>query len=146
MLDFKTALETLRTYLKKNDMRFTTERMIILEEIFNFPPHFDAEKLFIHIRSKYNHISRATVYRALELFDKIGIIKKLNLGGGVAQYELKMDLPHHDHLICVVCGKVIEFVDDTIERLQREIAEKHGMEIINHQLQIYGRCKEHRKQ
>ncbi len=143
MIDFQNALQKLRKYLKANGLRFTTERVIILEEIFSFPSHFDAEQLFIHIREKHNHISRATVYRTLELLHKIEIIKKENMGQGFATYELSMNLPHHDHLICVVCGKVVEFADDVIERRQKEICEKYGMEMISHQLQIFGRCKEH---
>jgi Fur family ferric uptake transcriptional regulator len=145
MLSFQTALQKLRRYLKENNLRFTTERVIILEEIFSFPAHFDAEQLFIHIREKHNYISRATVYRTLELFHKIGIIKKENLGKGYASYELAMNRPHHDHMICVVCGKVVEFVDEVIEQRQAEICDKYGMEMIRHQLQIFGRCKEHRK-
>jgi Fur family ferric uptake transcriptional regulator len=145
MLDFKTALHNLRTYLRENNLRFTTERVIILEEIFSSPPHFDAEQLFIQIRNKHQHISRATVYRTLDLLSQIGIIKKENLGQGYASYELKLNVPHHDHMICVECGKVVEFVDEVIEKRQKEISEKYGMEMIRHQLQIFGRCKEHQK-
>ncbi|MEJ2049930.1 MAG: Fur family transcriptional regulator [Calditrichota bacterium] len=145
MLDFKTALSKLRTYLRDNNLRFTTERVIILEEIFSSPSHFDAEQLFIQIRNKHQHISRATVYRTLDLLSQIGIIKKENLGQGYASYELDLNVPHHDHMICVECGKVVEFVDDVIEKRQKEISEKYGMDMIRHQLQIYGRCKEHRK-
>jgi len=145
MLDFKTAVHNLRTYLRENNLRFTTERVIILEEIFSSPPHFDAEQLFIQIRNKHQHISRATVYRTLDLLHHIGIIKKENLGQGYASYELDLNIPHHDHMICVECGKVIEFVDEVIEKRQKEISEKYGMEMIRHQLQIFGRCKEHQK-
>jgi Fur family ferric uptake transcriptional regulator len=145
MLDFKTALRNLRSYLRENNLRFTTERVIILEEIFSSPPHFDAEQLFIQIRNKHQHISRATVYRTLDLLSQIGIIKKENLGKGYASYELNLNIPHHDHMICVECGKVVEFVDEVIEKRQKEISEKYGMEMIRHQLQIFGRCKEHQK-
>lgn len=145
MLDFQTALKRLRKHLKENDLRFTNERLIILEEIFSFPSHFDAEQLFIHIRKKYDYISRATVYRTLELLHQIGILKKENLGQDYASYELDMNMPHHDHMICLECGKVIEFFDDIIEKRQKEICSEHGMEMIRHQLQIFGRCKEHNK-
>ena len=143
MLDFHAALQKLRSYLKKNDLRFTNERLTILEEIFQFPPHFDAEQLFIHIRKKHNHISRATVYRTLDLLSQIDIIKKENLGKDYASYELVYKMPHHDHLICEICGKVVEFADETIEKRQREICENHDMVMVRHQLQIFGRCKEH---
>jgi len=145
MLDFQIAVQKLRTYLKENQLRFTGERLIILEEIFAFPNHFDAEQLFIHIRKKHQQISRATVYRTLDLLHKIGIVKKENLGHGFASYELAMDRPHHDHIICVECGKVIEFVDEVIEKRQREICEKHNAEMLRHQLQIFVRCKSHNK-
>ena len=143
MLDFHSALKKLRNYLKENELRFTNERLTILEEIFQFPAHFDAEQLFIHIRKKHNHISRATVYRTLDLLSQIGIIKKENLGNDYASYELDYKMPHHDHLICQVCGKVVEFADGIIEKRQREICEKHDMIMVRHQLQIFGRCKEH---
>jgi len=145
MLDFQDALKKLRSHLKQNELRFTNERLTILEEIFQFPAHFDAEKLFIHIRKKHDHISRATVYRTLDLLSQIGIIKKEHLGKDYASYELDYKMPHHDHLICQVCGKVVEFADEMIEQRQKEICEKFGMEMIRHQLQIYGRCKEHDK-
>jgi Fur family ferric uptake transcriptional regulator len=145
MLDFKTALSKLRTYLRENNLRFTTERVIILEEIFSSPSHFDAEQLFIQIRNKHKHISRATVYRTLDLLSQIGIVKKEHLGQGYASYELDLNVPHHDHMICVECGKVVEFVDEVIEKRQKEISEKYGMDMIRHQLQIFGRCKEHQK-
>jgi Fur family ferric uptake transcriptional regulator len=143
MLDFQDALKKLRSHLKQNELRFTNERLTILEEIFQFPAHFDAEKLFIHIRKKHDHISRATVYRTLDLLSQIGIIKKEHLGKDYASYELAYKMPHHDHLICQVCGKVVEFADEMIEQRQKEICQKYGMEMIRHQLQIYGRCKEH---
>ncbi len=146
MLDFHTALQKFRNYLRENNLRFTNERLTILEEIFSFPSHFDAEQLFIHIRKKHNHISRATVYRTLELLSQIGIIKKVNLGKDYASYELNLNMPHHDHMICVKCGKVVEFFDDVIEQRQKEISEKHGMDMIRHQLQIFGICKNHKNE
>lgn len=143
MLDFQTALYQLRQFLKENNLRFTNERLTILEEIFQFADHFDAEKLFNHIRKHHRHISRATVYRTLDLLSQIGIIKKENLGNDFASYELAFNVPHHDHLICVECGKVIEFSDQLIEDSQKKICQKYNMVMIRHQLQIFGRCKEH---
>jgi len=143
MIDFQRALQRLRNYLKENQLRFTNERLILLEEIFNFPSHFDAEQLFIHIRRKHHHISRATVYRTLDLLSQIKILKKENLGKDYASYELDMNVPHHDHLICVVCGKVLEFSDELIEKRQQEICKNNKMVMIRHQLQIFVRCKEH---
>jgi Fur family ferric uptake transcriptional regulator len=143
MLDFQTALYRLRQFLKENELRFTNERLTILEEIFQFTDHFDAEKLFVQIRKKHHRISRATIYRTLDLFSQIGIIKKENLGNDFASYELAFNVPHHDHLICVVCGKVIEFSNELIEESQKKICKKYNMEMIRHQLQIFGRCKDH---
>jgi Fur family ferric uptake transcriptional regulator len=145
MLDFHTALKKLRKYLRENNLRFTTERVTILEEIFSFPSHFDAEQLFIHIRNKYNHVSRATVYRTLELLYQIGIIKRENLGKGYASYELDLNMPHHDHLICLECGRVVEFMDELIEKRQKEICEANDIIMMKHHLQIFGKCKSHVK-
>lgn len=143
ILDFQNALCKLRQFLKEHQLRFTKERLIILEEIFKSPDHFDAEKLFQQTRQKNHRISRGTIYRALDLFSHIGIIKKENLGNNFASYEVSFNLPHHDHLICVVCGKVIEFNDPLIEKNQEKICEKYRMKMIRHQLQIYGRCLDH---
>ena len=143
MLDFQTALYQLRQFLKENNLRFTSERLAVMEEIFRFTDHFDAEKLFNQIRKRHRHISRATIYRNLDLLSQIGIIKKENLGNDFASYELAFNLPHHDHLICVECGKVIEFNDRLIEESQQKICKKYQMVMIRHQLQIFGRCKEH---
>lgn len=143
MIDFQSALQKLRNYLKENQLRFTNERLILLEEIYRFPSHFDAEQLFIHMRRQQHRISRATVYRTLDLFSQIGILKKENLGNDYASYELALNAPHHDHLICVVCGKVVEFSDSVIEKRQQEICKNNNMLMIRHQLQIFGRCKDH---
>jgi Fur family transcriptional regulator, ferric uptake regulator len=143
MLDFQIALFQLRQFLKENKLRFTNERLTILEEIFQFSDHFDAEKLFNIIQNRHRHISLATIYRTLDLFSQAAIIKKENLGNDFASYELSFNVPHHDHLICVECGKVIEFNDRLIEENQQKVCEKYNMVMIRHQLQIFGRCKDH---
>ena len=143
MLDFQMVLYQFRQFLKENNLRFTSERLAVMEQIFRFKTHFDAEKLLKQIRKRHRQISRATIYRNLDLLSQIGIIKKENLGNDFASYELAFNLPHHDHLICVECGKVIEFNDRLIEESQQKICKKYQMVMIRHQLQIFGRCKEH---
>ena len=86
-------------------------------------------------------IGRATVYRVLNLFDDAGIVTRHNFEGGKSVFELTQQ-HHHDHLICLDCGKVIEFSDDSIESRQREIAARHGIRLTNHSLYLYGHCAE----
>ncbi len=86
-------------------------------------------------------IGLATVYRVLNQFDDAGIVTRHNFEGGKSVFELTQQ-HHHDHLICLDCGKVIEFRDESIEARQREIAERHGIKLSNHSLYLYGHCSE----
>jgi len=86
-------------------------------------------------------IGLATVYRVLNQFDDAGIVTRHNFEGGKSVFELTQQ-HHHDHLICLDCGKVIEFSDDSIEARQREIASRHGIRLTNHSLYLYGHCAE----
>ena len=101
--------------------------------------HWSAEALFDELRSQGHMVGLATVYRVLTQFEEAGLVKRHHFEGNVAVFELDRD-EHHDHLVCVKCGVVTEFVDQTIEDCQVAIAEQNGYVITDHNLVIYGLC------
>jgi Fur family transcriptional regulator, ferric uptake regulator len=130
--------------LRKAGLKVTHPRMRILQ-IFEETEarHLTAEDIYKHLLSHAEDIGLATVYRVLTQFEAAGILMKHNFEGGQAVYELDRG-KHHDHMIDVDTGKVIEFVSEEIERLQHEIAEKHGYVIEDHSLVLYVRPKKRR--
>ncbi len=126
--------------LKKAGLKVTLPRLKILE-VLQEPDchHVSAEDLYKKLIDMGEEIGLATVYRVLNQFDDAGIVTRHSFEGGKSVFELTQQ-QHHDHLICLDCGRVIEFSDDNIERLQREIAEKHNIKLTNHSLYLYGNC------
>ena len=118
-------------------LRMTNQRKIIAEIIENSFDHPDVEELHNRASSIDDSISIATVYRTVKLFEESGILDKLEFGDGRARYE-NADREHHDHLIDINSGKVIEFVDNEIEKLQELIALRLGYELRGHKLELYG--------
>ena len=128
--------------LKKEGLKVTPQRIAVLEEIIKDKGHRESEDIYMAIKSRKTHVSRATVYRSLDILVQKGFARKLNLGDGRARYETKIDNPHHDHIICNECGKIIEFVNDKIEKMQEEIAKQHHFKLQQHIHQLFGLCKE----
>ncbi len=118
-------------------MRMTGQRRIIAQVIQDSADHPDVEELFKRASALDSAISVATVYRTVKLFEEAGILDKLEFGDGRARYE-DAERDHHDHLIDVNSGEVIEFVDDEIEALQERIAAKLGYELRGHRLELFG--------
>lgn len=131
--------------LRKAGLKVTHPRMRILQ-IFEEEGihHLSAEDIYRKLLASQEDIGLATVYRVLTQFEAAGILMKHNFEGGQAVYELDRG-KHHDHMIDVDSGKVVEFVSEEIERLQKEIAAKHGYEIVDHSLVLYVRPKTGRK-
>ena len=118
-------------------LRMTNQRRVIAEIIENTFDHPDVEELYNRASAIDDSISIATVYRTVKLFEESGILDKLEFGDGRARYE-NADREHHDHLIDINSGKVIEFVDNEIEKLQELIALRLGYELRGHKLELYG--------
>ena len=133
------------SFLKKNKLKITPERMSVIRELFKVPQHFDADEFFLHLKKNKIPVSRATVYRSLEILERAGIVRKSSMGEGHAHYELVWNQEHHDHIICEECGKIIEFHDEDIEKKQIEICEKNDFRIRRHSLQIWGICSDCQK-
>lgn len=126
--------------LKASGLKATLPRLKILE-IFQSNPvrHLTAEDIYRILVADKHDVGLATVYRVLTQFEQAGILTRNYFETGKATYELN-EGSHHDHLVCIDCGRVVEFHDDEIERRQREIAEEHGFEMVAHTLALYGRC------
>jgi len=124
--------------LRKAGVRVTKQRIALLAVLGEADDHPDAEELYARASAIDPKISLATVYRTVRLFTEAGIIETHDFRDGRARYETADD-DHHDHLIDVTTGDVIEFVDDEIEELQHKIAKKLGYELVDHRLELYGK-------
>src|SRR5215210_7027109 len=114
-------IDRFQGFLQQQGLKLTSERVALLREIFSIHYHFEADELLFKMKEKGVKISRATVYRTLELLVKSGMVRRVHLGEDHYHYEHVRGDSHHDHLICTTCGTVIEFVDPYIEERQREI-------------------------
>ena len=124
--------------VKLTDQRKTIAR-VVSESKKNYgeSDHPDVDELYKRVQKIDPKISIATVYRTVKLFEETGILTKHDFKGGKARYE-ELRESHHDHLIDVKTGEIIEFVDDEIELLQKKVAEKYGYELVDHKLELYG--------
>ncbi|MDU0353918.1 ferric iron uptake transcriptional regulator [Paraglaciecola aquimarina] len=128
--------------LKKAGLKVTHPRMLILE-ILQDPAnqHVSAEDIYKVLIETGEDIGLATVYRVLNQFDEAGVVERHHFEGGKSLFELS-NKKHHDHLVCLNCGKVVEFEDSIIEQRQKDIAQSSNMKLTNHSLYLYGECKE----
>lgn len=134
------ALDKFKDYLKANKLKFTAERKVILEKVFSIHDHFDAEELLFQLKQEGKQVSRASVYRTLNLLVECNLVDKVDFGEDRAFYEHTFGHVHHDHLICTSCGTVVQFEDPGIEERQEEICKEHGYKLDYHVLSIFGLC------
>lgn len=128
-------------FLRKSGLKVTSSRREVLKEVFRHHHHFDAEDLFLKLKNRNAGVSRATVYRTLALLVESDLVLKMDLGRGHSVYEHVLGHPHHDHLVCVKCGRVLEFQNPRIEKLQKQVCQEFDFEMLSHTQQIYGVCK-----
>jgi len=123
-------------------LKVTVPRMKILNLLENLgEQHVSAEDVYRMLLEAGEEVGLATIYRVLTQFETAGLVERHNFEGGFSVFELNRG-QHHDHIVCTICGKVEEFVDETIEKRQKQIASERGFEIGEHSLIIYGRCKD----
>ena len=118
-------------------VKLTDQRKIIAKAMSESNDHPDVDELYGRVSKIDSKISIATVYRTVKLFEEVGILTKHEFRGGKARYE-EINEGHHDHLIDIKSGEIIEFVDDEIEKLQKKVAEKYGYTLVDHKLELYG--------
>jgi len=128
-------------YLKANGIRYSAQRDAIVEMFLKTEAHLTIAEFYERVRKKHPRIGYATVYRAMKVICDAGLANKIDVGDGVMRFEHKYDHDHHDHLICVSCGNLIEVMDPKIERLQEKLARQHAFDPMHHRLQIFGFCK-----
>ena len=134
-------LNRFKEALKKEGLKYTPQRTAVLEEIIKDKGHRESEEIYLALKKRGQHVSRATVYRTMDILVNNGFARKMNLGDGRARYESKVNSPHHDHLVCMDCGLIVEFMDQEIEDLQDKIAIQYDFQLKRHIHQLFGLCK-----
>ena len=132
--------DTLKQILHKENLRYTQQRQEVWDEICASDEHQDAENIYNSLRKRQIKVSRATVYRTIHVLVKNNLVRRLNLDDGRSRFENKVGIEHHDHIVCLDCRKIVEFMDETIEKMQIRIAKEQGFEIVRHVHQLFGRC------
>ena len=129
--------ETIEQKCLAKGVKLTDQRRVIAQVMSQSSDHPDVDELYNRVSKIDPKISIATVYRTVKLFEEAGILTKHDFKGGKARYEAMIE-SHHDHLIDIKTGEIIEFVDDEIEKLQKKVAEKYGYKLVDHKLELYG--------
>lgn len=132
-------------FIEEKGLKSTTQRDEIVNIFFNLKEHVSIEELHHKVQKKNPKIGYTTVYRTLKLLTESGLAHERQFGDGQARYEPVTTEEHHDHLICLKCGAIMEFENKKIEKLQEDVAKQHGFEVKNHKLELYGYCKKCRK-
>jgi len=134
-------VEKIENFLKQRQIKLTQERKLIIDEMLASQRHFGPEELWEHLRQKGKRVSRATVYRTLELLIEGGLVKKVCLGEHCFRYEHILGRKNHSHMVCLKCGALIEFLDEAIDERQKLLSQQQGFEVLSRCFQIFGYCK-----
>lgn len=138
-----TPHEILRNYVSSNGLKLTKQRQRIADVFLACEDHLTVEQLLDRVRQVDRRVSLATVYRTIKLLTDCGLALPHRFDDWQTVYEpTRGKEHHHDHLICMDCNRIVEFVDDRVEALQHEIAEKHGFKLESHRMELYGHCRQ----
>ena len=127
-------------FMSHKGLNTTSQRRIIAKAFFDFPGHHSLEELYQHIINLDADIGQTTVYRTLKLLCDAGLANEIQFSDNITRYEVATPNEHHDHMVCLGCGQIVEICDPRIEKLQRELAEKHGFMLSGHLHNLYGLC------
>ncbi len=134
----KQNIKKFMDYVTSNGLKFTPQRRLIAEVFLKQTGHLSTEELYDKVRREDPSIGQATVYRTLKLFSDAGLAKEVHFGDGMTRYENTDETMHHDHLICIACGKQVEFLDAEIEFLLDLVRVRNGFKLSSQQLFLYG--------
>jgi Fur family ferric uptake transcriptional regulator len=129
-------------YMQKAGLRSTAQRRLVTDVFFKTEGHLSIEELLLLVRQRDPKVGYATVYRTLKMLAASGLANARQFGDGMTRFEVAHAGHHHDHLICLECGRIEEFEDDRIEQLQNNIAKRHGFQLKSHKHELYGFCKQ----
>jgi len=135
----------LLAYLNEAKLNVTQQRLEIANHFLSMRGHHTLEEIYLAVRKKTRTVGQTTVYRTIRLLCNAGLAREVLLDDGTSRYEASVNREHHDHLLCQECGKLVEFVDEEIERLQKTIAGESGFELLGHHLLLLGICPECRQ-
>lgn len=135
----RSALRTLGRFMQQKGLKRSRQREVVAQVFYRTGGHIPVEALVARVRRLEPRVSVATVYRTMKLLSQCGLAVARQFQDGQTRYEPALT-HHHDHLICQLCGRIIEFEDPQIEALQAGVARRHGFEVESHRLELYGRC------
>lgn len=134
-------VEVFKSSLKKNNLKITQQRLEILQSFLNTEKHISCDELYQVVRRQNPEIGYATVYRTLKLIQGAGLAREVDFGDKISRLEHEYGHKHHDHLICLECGKFFEVFDPAIEQLQERLALKYKFNAVKHKMDIFGYCR-----
>jgi len=137
-MEYEAHQKALASYLESHNLKRTKQREEILRAFVDAGGHLTGEDLYQFIRKRAPRIGYTTVYRTLKLFVEAGLAEEHHFDDGVTRYEIEHK--HHDHLLCIFCGKILEFESSEIEEAQKIVAEELGFTLLRHRHELYGRC------
>jgi len=129
--------EILIDILRSEGLRYTAQRQAVWDEIRKSNEHRDAEDIYLKLKSNGIRVSRATVYRTIDILVKNRLVRKMDVGDGRSLFEPRLDDKHHDHMICLETGNIVEFFDEELENLQDRIAKEYGYRVVRHIHQLF---------
>lgn len=138
----KQAIEIFRNFLKNEKNRITPERFEVMDAALDYDGHFGADDLYILMKNANSSISRATIYKTLELLAQCELLSKRHFGDKMTRYESSFKKQIHDHLICVDCGRIVEFSDKNLKEFPEKISRGLGFDFESYSFNIFARCKD----
>jgi Fur family transcriptional regulator, ferric uptake regulator len=133
-------IERFKGWLTEQGLKYTRQRQAIAEVFFESGQHLSLDDLLELAKARHPSVGYATVYRTMKILAESGLATEHKFSEGLVRYEPAVEGEHHDHLICVDCGRIVEYEDEEVERLQHALATRHGFRVVSHRHEIYGKC------
>ncbi len=137
-MSHEVEMKALGVYLEQHHLKHTKQRELILSTFLEAKRHVTSDDLYQSVREQHSNIGYTTVYRTMKLLVEAGLATERHFDDGITRYEIEHE--HHDHLVCIKCGKIVEFECEMIEDAQNDIAKHHGFQILRHRHELYGHC------